>query len=47
MAYRTIEELRVAIADFIERYNQYWLVEKLGFKSPQQAYEEHKLRAAA
>lgn len=45
--YRTIEELRVAIADFIERYNKYWLVEKLGFKSPLQAYEEHQLKAAA
>lgn len=45
--YRTIEELRIAIADFIERYNKYWLVEKLGFKSPLQAYEEHQLKAAA
>lgn len=46
-SYRTIEELRTAIADFIERYNKYWLVEKLGFKSPQQVYEEHQLGAAA
>lgn len=45
--YRTIEELRIAISGFIERYNKYWLVEKLGFKSPQQAYEEHHLRAVA
>jgi transposase InsO family protein len=45
--YRTIEELRVAIADFIERYNTYWLVEKLGFKSPRQAYSEHQLMAVA
>ncbi|NTW60835.1 MAG: DDE-type integrase/transposase/recombinase [Nitrospirae bacterium] len=46
-SYRTIEELRIAVADFIERYNRYWLVEKLGFKSPLQAYEEHQLKAAA
>ena len=45
--YRTIEELRIAIADFMERYNKYWLVEKLNFKSPHQAYEEHQLKAAA
>ena len=45
--YRTIEELRIAIADFIERYNRYWLVEKLGFKSPLQAYEELQVKAAA
>jgi len=43
--YRTIEELRIALADFIERYTKYWLVEKLGFKSPRQAYEEHQLKA--
>jgi putative transposase len=45
--YRTIEDLRIAVSDFIERYNKYWLVEKLGFKSPLQAYEEHQLKAAA
>ncbi len=45
--YRIIEELRIALADFIERYNKYWLVEKLGFKSPRQAYNEHQLMAVA
>ena len=45
--YRNIEELRVAVADFIDRYNKYWLVEKLGFKSPRQAYDELQMNAAA
>lgn len=45
--YRNIEELRTAIADFMNRYNQYWLIEKLGFKSPRQAYSEHQLMAVA
>jgi putative transposase len=45
--YRNIEELRTAISDFMNRYNQYWLIEKLGFKSPRQAYSEHQLVAVA
>ena len=36
--YRNIEELRIAVTAFMERYNQLWLVEKLGFRSPNQAY---------
>lgn len=48
--YRNIEELRVAVTAFMERYNQHWLVEKLGFKSPKQALsdfynEQHKAAA--
>jgi len=45
--YRTIEEVRTAVADFMERYNQLWLVEKLGFRSPRQAFEEYQLKMAA
>ncbi|MCP6657843.1 integrase core domain-containing protein, partial [Klebsiella pneumoniae] len=36
--YRTIEEVRMAVADFMDRYNRLWLVEKLGFRSPRQAF---------
>jgi putative transposase len=45
--YRTIEEVRTAVADFMDRYNQQWLVEKLGFRSPRQAFEEYQLQMAA
>lgn len=45
--YRTIEEVRTAIADFMDRYNRLWLVEKLGFRSPRQAFEEYQLKKAA
>lgn len=48
--YRNIEELRIAVAAFIELYNQLWLVEKLGFRSPKQAttdYYNEQLKAAA
>jgi putative transposase len=38
--YRNIEELRIAVTAFMERYNQHWLVEKLGFRSPNQAYSD-------
>jgi putative transposase len=45
--YQNIEELRIAISDFMDRYNTYWHVEKLGFKSPRQAFDEFQLKVAA
>ena len=38
--YRNLEELRIAVTAFMDRYNQHWLVEKLGFRSPNQAYSD-------
>jgi putative transposase len=37
--FRTVEELRQALAEFRERYNQRWIVERLGYRTPQQARE--------
>jgi hypothetical protein len=48
--YRNIEELRIAVTAFMERYNRHWLVEKLGFRSPKQAlcdFYNEQLKAAA
>ena len=48
--YRNVEELRPAVEAFVETYNQNWLMEKLGFKSPWQARQEFDnqlLKAAA
>lgn len=45
--FRNVEEVRTAVAVFVEHYNKYWLVEKLGFKSPTAAREDHGLRMAA
>jgi len=45
--FRDIEELRNAVAAFVERYNTEWLVEKTGFVSPRRARELHALRSAA
>lgn len=45
--FRNVEEVRAAVAAFIERYNAEWLVEKLGFVSPSAARESFTLRLAA
>lgn len=45
--YRTVEEVRAAVADFMDRYNRLWLVEKLCYRSPRQAFEEYQLNMAA
>lgn len=45
--YRNIEEVRTAVADFMDRYNRLWLVEKLGFRSPRQAFEDFQLKKVA
>jgi putative transposase len=45
--YRNLAELRGAVDAFVRRYNAEWLVEKLGFQSPQQARASFDLRVAA
>jgi len=45
--FRNAEEVRAAVAAFVKRYNEEWLVEKLGFCSPAQARREHALDPAA
>lgn len=46
-AFRTIEEVRQAVGEFVERYNQEWRVEKNGFLSPAQTREAFAQKAAA
>lgn len=36
-SYRNLEELRCAVGAFVERYNEEWLLEKLGYLSPIEA----------
>ena len=38
--FRTIEELRCALAEFRERYNQRWIVQRLGYLTPAQARQQ-------
>jgi transposase InsO family protein len=45
--HRNLDELRAAVAAFVRRYNAEWLVEKLGFQSPQQARANFTLELAA
>lgn len=45
--FRNIEEVRSAVADFIGKYNQHWLIGKLGYRSPAQARREYFLAVAA
>ena len=45
--FRTVEELRLAVAAFVERYNAHWRVEKLGFLTPIEARLRHAQAVAA
>lgn len=44
--FQTLEEARGVIAEFIDRYNREWLIERLGYRTPAQARAEG-WRAAA
>ena len=45
--FQNLEAIRAAVADFVERYNQTWRLEKLGYHTPIEAREEYELRQAA
>lgn len=45
--FRNIGEVRRAVAEFVERYNAHWRLEKLGFQTPQEARQAHALKQAA
>jgi len=38
--FQNIEELRHALAEFRERYNQHWIVQRLGYLTPAQARQQ-------
>ena len=42
----TLEELRAAVRPFARRYNEHWLTERHGFRTPVEA-REHLIRQAA
>jgi len=46
----TVEDVRQAVAEFVELYDESWLIEKNGYLSPRQAreaYYEREVEAAA
>ena len=45
--FRNVEEVRVAVTEFKERYNRHWRLEKLGFMSPLEARQAYAMRKAA
>lgn len=46
--FKTVGEVREAVRQFVNTYNEQWLVEKLGYQSPLEArLNYHKLRGAA
>jgi transposase InsO family protein len=45
--FRNVEEVRVAVTEFKERYNHHWRLEKLGFMSPLEARQAYAMRMAA
>ena len=45
--FRTLEEVREAVGQFVENYNAHWRLEKLGFRTPLEARQEHALHNAA
>jgi putative transposase len=40
--FESLEEARKVIGEFIERYNWYWLIHRLGLKSPKEYREDHE-----
>jgi putative transposase len=38
--FQNVEELRCALAEFRERYNQHWIVQRLGYLTPAQARQQ-------
>ena len=44
---RNLAELRAAVAEFVERYNQCWRLEELAYRTPLEAREQYELRHAA
>lgn len=46
-AFRNLEEVRQAVADFVDRYNREWRVEKNGFRTPHEMRAIHSLPEAA
>jgi putative transposase len=40
--FETIEEARAVIAKFIDNYNRFWLLERLGYRSPLEFIPEHQ-----
>jgi transposase InsO family protein len=45
--FKTIEELRLALLEFKTTYNEKWILEKYGYRTPNQVYRDACLKVAA
>ena len=45
--YRDIDDLRQAVATFTHTYNNEWLIERLGHRTPRETYADSLTSAAA
>jgi putative transposase len=45
--FKNLEEVRIAVTEFANRYNHHWRLEKLGFLSPLEARQAYAMQAAA
>jgi transposase InsO family protein len=45
--FQNVEELRQALAEFRERYNQHWIAQRLGYFTPAQARQQFRALGAA
>jgi putative transposase len=45
--FKNLAEVRVAVAEFKERYNCHWRLEKMGFMSPREVRQAYAMRKAA
>ena len=45
--YDTIDELRQAVASFVDRYNSSWLIQRHGHHTPKEAYQAAQSASAA
>ena len=45
--FRDVDEVRSAVADFVERYNASWRLEKLDYRTPLEARQEYRKTCAA
>jgi putative transposase len=45
--FATVEELRVALLEFKEKYNRLWLLEKHGYRTPGQVRADFEAEVAA
>ena len=45
--FRNLADVHAAVAEFVERYNQCWRLEKLAYRTPSEARQEYELRHAA